>query len=49
VDATESPPRVVYRQDLTHLGWPLSPDIVSLLRSGVSLEEVLETTRQEAQ
>ena len=49
VDATESPPRVVYRQDLTHLGWPLSPDIVSLLRSGVSLEEVLEITRQEAQ
>jgi len=49
VDATESPPRVVYRQDLTHLGWPLSPDIISLLRSGVPLEDVLGATRQEVQ
>jgi len=47
VDASESPPRVVYRQDLTHLGWPLSPDILSLLRSGAGLDEVLEATYQE--
>lgn len=49
VDATESPPHVVYRQDLTHLGWPLSPDIITTLRTGVLLEDVLETTRQEVQ
>ena len=49
VDATESPPRIIYRQDQTCLGWPLSPDIVSLLRSGVPLEEVLGATRQEVQ
>ena len=48
VDAAESPPRLLYRQDLTHLGWPLSPDIVNLLRSGTPMEEVLETTYQEA-
>ena len=47
VDARQSPPRVIYRQDLTHLGWPLSLDIVSLLRSGTPLEEVLEATYQE--
>jgi hypothetical protein len=49
VDAAESPPRVVYRQDLTHLGWPLSPDVLTLLRSGTPMEEVLDTTYQEVQ
>ena len=49
VDAANSPPRVLYRKDLTHLGWPLSPDIVSLLRSGAAVQEVLETTYQEVQ
>ena len=49
VNAAQSPPRILYRQDLTYLGWPLSPDIVTQLRSGVPLEEVLDTTYQETQ
>ena len=47
VDAAESPARLVYRQDLTHLGWPLSPDIISMLRAGEALENVLASTYQE--
>ena len=46
VDAQTSPPRVLYRQDLTHLGWPLSPDIVTTLRSGAPLERVVQTVGQ---
>jgi type II secretory pathway component PulK len=34
VDARESPPKVIYRQNLSHLGWPLDPDIITSLRSG---------------
>ena len=49
VDAAESPPRVLYRQDLTHLGWPLSTDIIDLLRSGTPVDEVLDATYQEVQ
>jgi hypothetical protein len=49
VDAVDSPPRVVYRQDLTHLGWPLAPDILTMLRSGTPIDEVLDTTYQEVQ
>jgi len=26
-DVTDSTPKILYRQDLTHLGWPLGPDI----------------------
>lgn len=48
VDATTSPPRVIYRQDLTSLGWPLPKEILSDLRSGVPLEDVLEATYEEA-
>jgi|GEM_PF-702666 len=33
-------PRVVQIQDLTHLGWPLDPEIRQDLRQGVSAEEV---------
>jgi len=43
VDARTTPPRVIYRQNLTHLGWPLSPDIVTQLRSGTPLERLIET------
>jgi hypothetical protein len=38
---------VIYRQDLTSLGWPLPQEILSELRSGTPLEEVLEATYQE--
>ena len=40
VDARQSPPRVVYRQDLTHLGWPLDPDIMDALRLGAGIERL---------
>ncbi len=32
VDASNDPPRVVYWQDLTGLGWPLAPAIIDRLR-----------------
>jgi len=44
VDARESPPRVVYRRDLTSLGWPLDPVILDALRAGVGMENVIEST-----
>ena len=47
VDARNSPPRVIYRQDLTSLGWPLAEEILLELRSGTPLKEVLEATYQE--
>jgi len=47
VDARNSPPTLVYRQDLTSLGWPLPQEILRELRSGTPLEEVLEATYQE--
>ncbi len=34
VDAQKTTPRIIYRQDLTHLGWPLAPEILTALRSG---------------
>src|SRR5207302_180773 len=34
VDAQKSPARVVYRRDLTRLGWPLEPGIRDALRNG---------------
>jgi len=48
VDATNSPPQLLYRQDLTSLGWPLSQEVLLDLRSGAPLEEVLEAAYQEA-
>ena len=46
VDARTSPPKIVYRQSLTHLGWPLSPDILTTLRSGTPLERLPQTVAQ---
>jgi len=37
VDASTSPPSVLYWKDLTYLGWPLDPAILSSLRSGSGL------------
>jgi len=48
VDARTSPPKVVYRQNLTHLGWPLSPDILTALRSGTPLERLPQNVAQTA-
>jgi type II secretory pathway component PulK len=37
VDVRNSPARIIYRKDLTHLGWPLDPQIRETLRSGRGL------------
>jgi len=37
VDATTSPPQVLYWKDLTYLGWPLDPTILTSLRSGTGI------------
>ncbi len=44
VDAKTSPSKVVYRQNLTALGWPLSDDILQGLRSGASLDSISPKT-----
>lgn len=40
VDARSSPPLIVYRKDLTSMGWPLSDDIRTALRTGQPLPPV---------
>jgi len=47
VDALQNPPRVIYRQDLTGLGWPLSPEILRQLRSGTGIDTVVAGDYQE--
>lgn len=42
VDNRKSPARVIYRQELTSLGWPLSPDIISGLRAGKPIDQVIQ-------
>jgi len=44
VDARQSPPRVVYRRDLTSLGWPLDPMILDALRAGMAMENLIDYT-----
>jgi type II secretory pathway component PulK len=46
LDARTSPPRVIYRQDLTHLGWPLDPNILTQLRSGIGPEQIAQNLGQ---
>ena len=46
IDARSSPPKVVYRQSLTHLGWPLAPDILEQLRSGAPLDRLTQAVGQ---
>ena len=41
VDASASPPKVVYRQDLTHLGWPLDMEIMTRVRAGTPLDQAI--------
>jgi len=38
VDARTSPARVLHWKDLTHLGWPLAPEILSDMRAGKAPE-----------
>jgi hypothetical protein len=34
VDATQTPAKVIYRKDLTAMGWPLPPEVRAQLRAG---------------
>lgn len=43
LDARETPPRVMTWHDLTHLGWPLDPEIRAQLRRG-SFEPTITTS-----
>ena len=36
VDARSVPSKIIYRKDMTYLGWPLNPSIQSQLRAGVA-------------
>jgi type II secretory pathway component PulK len=38
LDTRNGTARIVYWKSLTHLGWPLGPDIISKLRSGLALD-----------
>jgi len=38
VDTRKSPPKIVYRKDLTNLGWPLPDQVREELRSGAGLQ-----------
>jgi type II secretory pathway component PulK len=47
VDATKTP-KIIYRQDLTHLGWPLAPGILTALKNGKTVDQLpLTSTGQE--
>jgi len=37
IDARQPPARIVYRKDLTSLGWPLDPSIQQQLKAGLAL------------
>jgi DNA uptake protein ComE-like DNA-binding protein len=48
VDARQQPASIVYRKDLTNLGWPLPPEVQTSLRAGKGVPaEVTGTTNQE--
>jgi hypothetical protein len=47
VDAQKTP-KIIYRQDLTHLGWPLAPEILTALKNGKTVDQLpLTSTGQE--
>ncbi len=49
VDARTTPAKIVYRKDLTSLGWPLPADVRASMRSGKGVPpEVTGTTNQES-
>jgi hypothetical protein len=41
VDASGDQPKIVYRQNLTRLGWPLDEGILVALRSGQAMDEAV--------
>ncbi len=40
IDNQSGTPKVIYRQDLTHLGWPLDPQLLDRLRSGETMQQI---------
>jgi DNA uptake protein ComE-like DNA-binding protein len=44
IDASVSPPRVLHFRDLTALGWPLDPAILTDLRAGVAIASGMGTS-----
>ncbi|HET6251703.1 MAG TPA: hypothetical protein VFE47_28720 [Tepidisphaeraceae bacterium] len=40
VDARSSPPVIIYRKDLTYLGWPLDPQILAQLKANQVLNPI---------
>ncbi len=36
----QSTPKILHRQDLTHLGWPLAPEILDGLRHGKTIDQI---------
>jgi len=40
IDSRQSQPRIIHRQDLTHLGWPLDKAIITALRAGTPVSEI---------
>ena len=40
IDALESPPKVLFWKDLTHLGWPLDSKILEAVRAGKTPDDV---------
>jgi type II secretory pathway component PulK len=47
VDATVTPPKIIYRQNLTQLGWPLPEDILTTLRAGKGLDQAVAAGRSQ--
>ena len=43
-DQSGDTPKVLYKQRLTHLGWPLDWSILESLRSGESVDDLVETS-----
>ena len=48
VDAAQDTPRVIRMKDLSHMGWPLDPQILNDLRSGVAPSQISETLGTES-
>ncbi len=46
IDVSGETPRVVYRQDMTHLGWCLDETILQRLRAGESPEDVVNAMKE---
>ena len=44
VDARAQPASIIYRKDLTSLGWPLPPDVLTSMRTGKGVPQYLTGT-----